>query len=177
MSRSEVSEENWITSHLFSSLSLISKASIAEYAPPGFFAATPVVPAYKIRERVFGIDVDRHVNEVSRAYAYASQTSIGIVKDGLSDDNMQASSINEVWLASGLFVSKSDPIMLQVSSSTVDDTAHVQSFGASDTPLSHRLYFCYSASTPCESQVATGVQVAGMIRFYRDSAALLWKKP
>lgn len=66
----------------------------AEYAPPGSFAATPVVPAYRIRERLFGFDIDKHANEVVKAFSYAAQTSNGIVKDGSSLSSIQASSIS-----------------------------------------------------------------------------------
>ena len=86
-----------------STLSHISDL-IAGYAPPGFFAATPVVPAYKIRERLFGIDLDKHAAEVAKAYAYASQTSNGIVKDGLSVSTMQASP----WICHNQIIASGD---------------------------------------------------------------------
>ncbi|CAK0769191.1 hypothetical protein CVIRNUC_003641 [Coccomyxa viridis] len=82
--------------------------NVGAYAPPGFFAATPVVPAYKIRERLFGFGMDEHASEVAKAYSYASQTSNGIVKDGLSVSD------------------------LQVTHYTVDDTANVQSLGGNN---------------------------------------------
>ena len=113
---------------------------IAGYAPPGFFAATPVVPAYKIRERFFGIDLDKHAAEVAKAYAYASQTSNGIVKDGLSVSTMQASP----WICHNQIIASGDVclngyVLLQFDGYTVDDTAHVQSFGMSGS-LFHMHY-------------------------------------
>jgi hypothetical protein len=53
-----------------------------------------VVPAYRIRERLFGFDIDKHANEVVKAFSYAAQTSNGIVKDGSSLSSIQASSIS-----------------------------------------------------------------------------------
>ncbi|CAL8469643.1 g9184 [Coccomyxa elongata] len=89
--------------------------NVGEYAPPGSFAATPVVPAYRIRERLFGFDIDKHANEVVKAFSYAAQTSNGIVKDG--------SSLSSI----------------QVNSHTVDDTAHVQSLGGKNQSASARM--------------------------------------
>ena len=58
----------------------------ADYAPPGFFAAHPLVPGFQLRDRFIGLDMDLHTNELMSAYKYEAEVHVRneVIKDGLN---------------------------------------------------------------------------------------------
>ena len=58
----------------------------ADYAPPGFFAAHPLVPGFQLRDRFIGLDMDLHAGELMAAYKYEARPHVRneVVKDGLN---------------------------------------------------------------------------------------------
>ena len=58
----------------------------ADYAPPGFFMANPLVPGFQLRDRFIGLDMDLHTNELMAAYKYEARPHVRneVVKDGLN---------------------------------------------------------------------------------------------
>ena len=58
----------------------------ADYAPPGFFTAHPLVPGFQLRDRFIGLDMDLHADELMAAYKYEARPHVRneVVKDGLN---------------------------------------------------------------------------------------------
>ena len=58
----------------------------ADYAPPGFFTAHPLVPGFQLRDRFIGLDMDLHADELMAAYKYEAKPHVRneVVKDGLN---------------------------------------------------------------------------------------------
>ena len=58
----------------------------ADYGPPGFFAAHPLVPGFQLRDRFIGLDMDLHAGELMAAYKYEARPHVRneVVKDGLN---------------------------------------------------------------------------------------------
>lgn len=63
-----------------------SRMHAADYAPPGFFAAHPLVPGFQLRDRFIGLDMDLHADKLMAAYAYEAKPHVRneVVKDGLN---------------------------------------------------------------------------------------------
>ena len=63
---------------------LMTALACADYAPPGYFAAHPLVQGFQMRDRFIGLDMDKAKDELVRAYKYEADTHGQVVRDGLT---------------------------------------------------------------------------------------------
>ena len=63
---------------------LMTASACADYAPPGYFAAHPLVQGFQMRDRFIGLDMDKAKDELVKAYQYEADTHGQVVRDGLT---------------------------------------------------------------------------------------------
>ena len=63
---------------------LTTAIACADYAPPGYFAAHPLVQGFQMRDKFIGLDMDKAKDELVKAYKYEADTHGQVVRDGLT---------------------------------------------------------------------------------------------